>query len=66
MLKASVYQIRDKFVLVERLTYNPLYPKYIVVDKKNIPEVYCQLGYIGYVSPIGDNKYKFQGGYCEK
>lgn len=62
MLKASVYQIRDKFVLVERLTYNPLYPKYIVVDKKNIPEVYCQLDYIGYVSPIGDNKYKFQGG----
>ena len=61
MLKASVYQIRDSIVIVERLTYNPLYPQYIVVDRKNISEAFCQLGHIGYVTPIGGNKYRFQG-----
>ena len=62
MLKTIVYQIRDDFVLVERLTYNPLYPKFILVNKKNISERYCQLGHIGYVTPIGGNQYRFEGG----
>jgi hypothetical protein len=61
MLKVCVYQIRDEFVLVERMTYNPLYPLFIIVDKKNISDAYCELGYIGYVTPIGGNQYRFTG-----
>lgn len=61
MLKATVHQIRENFVLVMRLNHNPLYPLYILVDRKNISEACCQLGYIGYVVPVGNNKYKFYG-----
>jgi hypothetical protein len=61
MLEASVYQIRDTFILVERITYNPLYPRYIRVDKKYISAASCILGYIGMVTPIGDNQYRFNG-----
>jgi len=61
MLKASVYQIRDDFVLVERITDNPLYPRYIRVIRNNIPESLCDLGRHGYVIPIGRNEYIFVG-----
>ena len=61
MLKASIYQIRDEFVLVERITHNPLYPRFIIVDRKYISDAYCELGYIGYVTPIGGNSYRFSG-----
>ncbi len=61
MLKVTVHQICKTYVIVKKITYNPIYPQYITILKENIPECYIQIGYIGYAIPIGDNHYKFYG-----
>jgi len=59
MIKATVYQIRDEFILVKRDSVNPLYPLYIRVSKNHISSDNCYLDCSGYVIPIGGNEYKF-------
>lgn len=58
MLHARVEEIYDGYVVVSKITPNPLYPRFIRVLDVNVLGM-AHVGSTGRLTPIGKNQYKF-------